>query len=170
VRKREVRNALFQVIHNVFLPWFFIISGLKLCGRKEMAKKMHTIWEARRQPHINPSCWKKKCYKWQTLHACYIFIKARHCILLSPNQYSERSNTYIDCWCLMASSNALLVLGVFMLLMTTFVAGDVADTIRHKLQYLSYKGLGCDPKKNPWCLNPPLSRRGCKAKHRCRQG
>jgi len=43
-----------------------------------------------------------------------------------------------------------------MLLMTTIVAGDVADTIRHKLPYLSYKGLGCDPKKSPWCLNPPL--------------
>ena len=59
MRKREVRNALFQVIHNVFLPWFSIISGLKLCGRKEIAKEVHTIWEARRQPHINPSCRKK---------------------------------------------------------------------------------------------------------------
>jgi hypothetical protein len=33
---------------------------LKLCGRKEIAKKVHIIWEARRQPHINPSCRKTK--------------------------------------------------------------------------------------------------------------
>ncbi|KAG6741565.1 hypothetical protein POTOM_054830 [Populus tomentosa] len=93
--------------------------------------------------------------------------------LLSPNRYSERSNTYIDCWRLMASSKALLILGVFMLLMTTFVAGDVADTVRDKPRYISYGGLGCDPKKNPRCRlnpNPTLSGRGCKAEHRCREG
>jgi len=58
-------------------------------------------------------------YKSQTLRIIVtklIFKKERH---------------LFDYWCLMASSNALLVLGVFMLLMTTFVAGDVADTIRH---------------------------------------
>ncbi|KAJ6860358.1 hypothetical protein NC651_036662 [Populus alba x Populus x berolinensis] len=85
----------------------------------------------------------------------------------------ERSNTYIDCWRLMASSKALLVLGVFMLLMTSFVAGDVADTIRDKPHYISYGGLGCDPKKNPRCRlnpNPTPSGRGCKAEHRCREG
>ena len=132
---------------------------------------MHIIWEAKRQPHINPSCRRKQlCYKWQT-H--YIFIKARPLVLLSPNRYSERSNTYIDCWRLMASSKALLVLGVFMLLMTTFVAGDVADTIRDKPRYISYGGLGCDPKKNPRCRlnpNPTPSGRGCKAEHRYREG
>ncbi|KAJ6860365.1 hypothetical protein NC651_036669 [Populus alba x Populus x berolinensis] len=85
----------------------------------------------------------------------------------------ERSNTYIDCWRLMASSKALLVLGVFMLLMTSFVAGDVADTIRDKPRYINYGGLGCDPKKNPRCRlnpNPTPSGRGCKAEHRCREG
>jgi hypothetical protein len=138
---------------------------------------MHIIWEAKRQPHINPSYRKKQLfYNWQTLHACYIFIKNRPFALLSSNPYSESSNTYIDCWCLMASSKALLVLlvlGVFMLLMTTFVAGDVADTIRYKPPYINYGGLGCDPKKNPRCrLNPDptLSGRGCKAEHRCREG
>ncbi|KAJ6959562.1 hypothetical protein NC653_037800 [Populus alba x Populus x berolinensis] len=73
----------------------------------------------------------------------------------------------------MASSKALLVLGVFMLLMTTFVAGDVVDTIRDKPRYISYGGLGCDPKKNPRCRlnrNPTPSGRGCKAEHRCREG
>jgi len=71
----------------------------------------------------------------------------------------------------MASSKALLVLGVFMLLMTTFVAGDVVNTIRDKPPYISYEGLGCDPKKNPRCrLNPAPSGRGCKAEHRCREG
>jgi len=135
---------------------------------------VHIIWEAKRQPHINSSCCKKQlCYKCQTLHACYIFIKARPFALLSPNPYSERSDTYIDCWCLMASSKALLVLGVFMLLMTTFVAGDVVNTIRDKPPYISYEGLGYDPKKNPRCrLNPDPapSGRGCKAEHRCREG
>ena len=70
----------------------------------------------------------------------------------------------------MASSKALLVLGVFMLLMTTFVAEDMVDTVRDKPRYISYEGLGCDPKKNPRCLNPnpTPSERGCKAEHRCR--
>ncbi|KAF9663500.1 hypothetical protein SADUNF_Sadunf17G0057000 [Salix dunnii] len=71
---------------------------------------------------------------------------------------------------LMASSKVLLVLGVFMLLMTTFVAGDVASTMRDKPNYISYGGLGCDPKTNPRCLTPVPPGRGCKAEHRCRNG
>ncbi|KAG6742701.1 hypothetical protein POTOM_053624 [Populus tomentosa] len=58
-------------------------------------------------------------------------------------------------------------------LIRSYDSGDVADTIRDKPRYISYGGLGCDPKKNPRCRlnpNPTPSGRGCKAEHRCREG
>jgi hypothetical protein len=54
--KERLEMPYFRLYIMFFLPWFSIISSLKLYGRKEIAKEVHTIWEARRQPHINPSC------------------------------------------------------------------------------------------------------------------
>jgi hypothetical protein len=55
--------------------------------------------------------------------------------------------------------------------MTTFVAGDVANTITKEPKYISYEGLPrCDPEKNPHCLHPVAPGRGCKAENRCREG
>ncbi|KAL9375131.1 hypothetical protein Peur_032014 [Populus x canadensis] len=71
----------------------------------------------------------------------------------------------------MSMSKGLMAFGVLMLLMTTFVAGDVADSITRKPKYLSYEGLRrCDPEKNPQCLHRVAPRRGCKAEDRCREG
>ncbi|KAL9337701.1 hypothetical protein Peur_069470 [Populus x canadensis] len=107
---------------------------------------------------------------------CYIYIYARPCFLLSPNHYSYKNNICVLSALArhnltMSMSKGLMAFGVLMLLMTTFVAGDVADTITRKPKYLSYEGLPrCDPEKNPQCLHPVAPGRGCKAEDRCREG
>ncbi|KAJ7013702.1 hypothetical protein NC653_003368 [Populus alba x Populus x berolinensis] len=72
----------------------------------------------------------------------------------------------------MSMSKGLMAFGVLMLLMSTFVAGDVANTINTKEPpHISYEGLPrCDPEKNPHCLHPVAPGRGCKAENRCREG
>jgi hypothetical protein len=89
-----------------------------------------------------------------------IFLQEQHlCVVCSHHSLT------------MSMSKGLMAFGVLMLLMTTFVAGDVADTITRKPKYLSYEGLPrCDPEKNPQCLHRVAPGRGCKAEDRCREG
>jgi len=114
------------------------------------------------------------CHKWQALHAYAIYKSQTLLFNVTESIFLKEQHLFIVCShhnLTMSMSKGLMAFGVLMLLMTTFVAGDVANTITKEPKYISYEGLPrCDPEKNPHCLHPVAPGRGCKAENRCREG